>query len=196
MFEDKSIVELNGVKIVAQSAGAQLSKLRQMSQGFVYDAEQTAYSLGNAKIEALSDLLAHQQGRPTLVAYFFKEDLKRLLEFQPHPHIGSGTSPKQSIQLIKRWNSGELPVMYVHPQSVGHGLNLQKGGNHLIWYALPDSLEFHDQLIGRLRRQGQEADRVFCRYLKAVGTKDAKVLYALKTNKNIQDYLLEGLRDE
>ena len=94
---------------------------------------------------------------------------------------------------IERWNCGAIPLLLVHPQSAGHGLNLQYGGNIIVWYGLPWSLEYYQQANARLHRQGQTR-AVIVHHLMVEGTVDEKVYKSLQRKENVQEGLLQALK--
>jgi SNF2 family DNA or RNA helicase len=109
----------------------------------------------DAKLDALRELIDELQGEPPLIAYRYQHDLERLrAAFPRFPVIGKGTTPKQTDQIIRAWNARKLQGVIIHPQSGGHGLNMQGGGRHLIWFSTTWSLELYQQLVKRLHRGG------------------------------------------
>lgn len=142
--------------IVAMSAAAVSMKLRQITQGFIYDDDGKVNILHTAKADALSDLIDSMGREPLLIAYEFTEDLDAIRRVWKNiPYLGQGISAAKAAEHIQRWNNREYPVMALHPFSAGHGLNLQKGGSHICWYTLPWPLESWQQTNGRIDRQGQ-----------------------------------------
>ena len=143
------------------SGGVLVNKLAQVADGFLYTDDEGGYTwLHDAKVDALEEIIDEQQGAPLLVAYRYQAELARLQEKWPAPHLGAGVSNRAAEAAVHDWNARRLPLLYVHPASAGHGLNLQAGGNTIAWYGHTWSREEHDQLIARLRRQGQPADHV------------------------------------
>lgn len=148
---------MNG-EITAANAATLTGKLVQMANGAVYADNGEEVLIHNKKLDALEDLIEAANGRPVMVAYWYKHDLvrieKRLNEMKIYyEKLDSDAS-------IKKWNNGDLPVALIHPASAGHGLNLQSGGNILIWFGLTWSLELYQQTVARLWRQGQSAETV------------------------------------
>lgn len=125
-----------------------------MANGAVYNEDKKVIPLHDRKLDALEDLIEAANGKPVLVAYWFKHDLDRITERLHKLHIPFARADKSDS--IERWNRGELPVMLIHPASAGHGLNLQSGGCTLVWYGLTWSLELYQQTNARLWRQGQQ----------------------------------------
>ncbi len=173
-LKDELILSLDGQDIDAQSAVGLSNKLTQMANGAVYsdqrNTETNYIPIHERKLDALEDLLEAANGKPVLVAYWFKHDLSRIEERLHKRHIPF--SRLDTADSIKRWNNGELPVALIHPASAGHGLNLQSGGSMMIWFGLTWSLELYQQTNARLWRQGQEADTVVIHHLIAKDTID------------------------
>lgn len=153
--------------------------------------------LHDEKTDLVSDLVEELQGAPLLIAYDFRHDLARLQRRlgKDVPYIGGGTPAKRAIELEAAWNRGELPVLLGHPLSMGHGLNLQKAGNHVCFYSTPWALDVRDQLVGRVARQGSAHKRVFVHYLTARKTVDETILVALRNKSTGQAALLDALRN-
>lgn len=172
-------VEIGASAVLARnSAGVQI-KLRQMVNGAVYDMAGATTRVHDAKLEALRDLIEEQQGEPLMIVVAFQHDADRIREFLgvPIPYIGDGV--KDSTAIVDRWNRKELPLLLVHPQSGGEGLNMQEGGCALCWFSLTWSLKDFIQMCARIRRKGQESQVIF-HYLLMVGTVDEAVYSALQ----------------
>lgn len=131
-------------------------------------------------------------GQPVLVFYYFKHERERILErFEKDYQISELKSGD-----IKRWNAGEIDMLLVHPGSAGHGLNLQAGGNTIVWFSLPNwNLELYQQANARLYRQGQK-HAVTIYHLLTEGTVDGRMLASLKGKGETQQQLIEALRKE
>lgn len=172
-LENEYFLELDDFAIEAANAGVKVAKLEQIAQGFLYrPGERTFKELHTEKLEAFGDLVDELRGEPLLVAYKFQADLERLQKRWPAPYLGSGVSDTAAADAVRDWNAGKLPILYVHPASAGHGLNMQKGGNRVAWFAYTWSFEEHNQLVARLRRQGQESDMVFGHRFEIVNSVD------------------------
>lgn len=172
--------------IDAASAVGLSNKLHQLANGAVYDENGIAKVIHDRKLDALEDLIESANGKPVLIAYWFKHDRERLLSrFQ--------AIPIDKSEDIKRWNNGELPVAIIHPASAGHGLNLQAGGSTLIWFGLTWSLELYQQCNARLWRQGQK-DTVVIEHLITKGTIDEDVMAALEKKEMSQDHFIEAVK--
>ena len=191
-LKDDLILSLDGQDIDAANAVGLSNKLTQMANGAVYGEENNVIPIHDRKLDALEDLIEAANGKPVLVAYWFKHDLSRIEERLHKRHIPF--SKLDSADSIKRWNNGELPVALVHPASAGHGLNLQSGGSTLIWFGLTWSLELYQQTNARLWRQGQTADTVVIYHLIAKDTIDEKIMSVLKKKDKTQSALIDAVK--
>lgn len=180
------ITTIKGEEITAANAAALSGKLLQMANGAVYDEQGAVVYIHDRKLDALEDLIEAANGKPVLIAYWFKHDLARIKERFCVEALDSTDS-------IKRWNNGEIPVAVAHPASAGHGLNLQTGGSTLIWFGLTWSLELYQQTNARLWRQGQK-DTVVIHHLIAKGTIDERVMKALRNKDNTQAALIDAVK--
>lgn len=193
------LAELPGGVVTAANAAACYSKLSQMANGAVYlnDAKDVEH-IHDTKLDALEELVEELNGQPLLVAYEFNHDLDRLrARFGDIPHLGKGTTEKQEADYIARWNRNELPILACHPASAGHGLNLQEGNAaHLAWFGITWDFELYDQFIKRIRRSGNNAQRIFNHILMVRGTIDELKLDALRDKNMTQSGLLRALNTE
>jgi len=180
------VAMIKGEEISAANAAALSGKLLQMANGAVYDDEGAAIHIHDRKLEALEDLIEAANGKPVLIAYWFRHDLARIKERFAVETLDSSDS-------IKKWNNGEIPIAVIHPASAGHGLNLQAGGSTLIWFGLTWSLELYQQTNARLWRQGQR-ETVVIHHLIAKDTLDEKVMKALKDKDNTQAALIDAVK--
>jgi SNF2 family DNA or RNA helicase len=185
-FEKDCVAALPGGEVEAFTAAALLGKLTQFSNGHVYDAEKNVHVIHDAKLDALVELIEEAQ-EPVLVGYTFQSDRDRILQRLPHAEVIG-----KDMGVIARWNKGEIPVLIAHPASAGHGLNLQHGGRHLVWFGPPWSLELYLQMNGRLHRQGQERP-VMIHHLIATGTVDETIMAVLSGKNASQQRLLDAL---
>lgn len=192
-LETQFFLELGDNEVTAVNSGALSIKLRQFAGGFIYGEGKTTHALHETKLDMLQELLEEISGQPTLVAYQFQHEGEAIGEKLDAPRIGGGVPPRQTRKLIEQWNAGALPVLLVHPAAAGHGLNLQAGGRHLIWYSLPWDQEHYDQLLRRLWRQGQTKP-VHQYHLLIKDTIDEIVLKALKHKTKVQDAFLSSLK--
>ena len=184
---EASTVEDMDSAIVGSTAAVASGKLLQLANGACYDDNGDVFELHEHKLDALSEIVEAAQGQPVLVFYSYKHDLYRLRKRFPE-----GKEIVTSEQ-ITAWNNGDIPILFVHPASAGHGLNLQEGGHIIVWYGLPWSLELYQQANARLYRQGQEQS-VIIHHIITDGTIDTKVLNALQDKDNTQRALLEALK--
>lgn len=180
------ILPLEGGDIDAKSAVGLSNKLHQMANGAVYDENGKVRRIHDRKLDAVEDLIEAANGRPVMIAYWFKHDRKRLIE-------RFGAVPVDKSEDITKWNKGEIPVAIIHPASAGHGLNLQEGGCHLIWFGLNWSLELYQQCNARLWRQGQK-HTVTIQHIITKGTIDEDVLLALECKDVTQEALLQAVK--
>lgn len=185
-FKEDMVANLGDEEIDAVNAAVLSGKLLQMANGAVYDSENKAHVIHDKKLDALEDLIEGANGKPILVAYWYKHDLERIKERFPVRQI-------QSSKDIEDWNDGKIPIAVIHPASAGHGLNLQSGGSTLIWFGLTWSLELYQQTNARLYRQGQR-DTVIVHHIITKKTIDEDVLLALTKKEKTQDALIDAVK--
>ena len=173
-------------EIDAINAAALSSKLLQMANGAVYNDKKESIVIHDRKLDALEDLIEGANGKPVLIAYWFKHDITRIKERFDVREIKTGKD-------ITDWNEGKIPIAIIHPASAGHGLNLQAGGSTLIWFGLTWSLELYQQTNARLYRQGQDST-VVIHHILTNGTIDEDVMKALKAKERIQDALINSVK--
>jgi len=157
-----------------------------MANGAVYADDGSVANIHDRKLDALEDILEAANGKPVLIAYWYKHDLQRILNRFPAERL-------DSVDSIRRWNSGEIPVAAIHPASAGHGLNLQAGGSTLVWFGLTWSLELYQQTNARLWRQGQK-DTVVIHHIITKGTIDEQVMKVLRLKDKTQTALIDAVR--
>jgi len=184
-MKDEMVLSLDGKDIDAVNAAALSGKLLQMANGAIYDESGVVAQIHNRKLDALEDIIEAANGKPVLIAYWFKHDLKRILDRFPGEQLDSEDS-------IRRWNAGKIPVALIHPASAGHGLNLQAGGCTLVWFSLTWSLELYQQTNARLWRQGQK-ETVVVHHIVAKDTIDENVVVALAKKDTGQAALLRAV---
>ncbi|MGQ7453337.1 SNF2-related protein [Streptococcus suis] len=184
--------ELDGLEVTAANAASLTNKLVQLSNGAVYSDDHTAVPLHEQKLDALEDILESANGEPVLVAYWFKHDLARIMGRLEKLKVKSRVLKTEED--IREWNKGNVPVGLLHPAGAGHGLNLQKGGHHLVWFGLTWSLELYQQTNARLWRQGQEAETVVIQHIVTEGTIDEEILKALENKDAQQERLIEAVK--
>lgn len=185
-FKEDMVANLGDEEIDAVNAAVLSGKLLQMANGAVYDSENKAHVIHDKKLDALEDLIEGANGKPVLVAYWYKHDLERIKDRFPVRQI-------QSSKDIEDWNNSKIPIAVIHPASAGHGLNLQSGGSTLIWFGLTWSLELYQQTNARLYRQGQR-DTVIVHHIITKNTIDEDVLLALTKKEKTQDALIDAVK--
>lgn len=190
----------DGTEIEAETAAALSSKLLQLSSGVLYETIETfrddgtvkktrkVHAIHDKKIEEIEQIVTELDGQPVLIAYHFASSLERLQKLFPKAVVMD-----EEGACIKAWNAGKIKILLMHPQSGGHGLNLQKGGHHIVFFDIPWSLERYMQFIGRLARQGQ-LHPVIVWLLTAVGTLDVGVADSLRAKEDGQDKLFAKLK--
>ncbi len=186
------VLQLNGSEVTAANAAALSNKLCQMANGAVYGDGGDVHHIHERKLDALEDLIEAANGKPLLVAYWFKHDLMRISTRLTKRRIPF--SKLDSSASIAKWNKSELPVALIHPASAGHGLNLQAGGNAIIWFGLTWSLELYQQTCARLWRQGQAAKTVVIQHITAKDTIDERILKALSEKDKTQSALIDAVK--
>jgi SNF2 family DNA or RNA helicase len=158
-----------------------------MANGAVYGNDGEVNHIHDRKLDGLEDLIEGANGKPVLVAYWFKHDLARIEKRFDVVKLDTPDS-------IKRWNNGEIPAAVIHPASAGHGLNLQSGGSQLIWFGLTWSLELYQQTNARLWRQGQESETVVIHHIIAENTIDEQIMEALAKKDKTQADLIAAVK--
>lgn len=185
-FRDEMVANLGDEEIDAVNAAVLSGKLLQMANGAVYDDKNKAHLIHDRKLDALEDLIEGANGKPVLVAYWYKHDLERIQKRFPVRQIKSSKD-------IEDWNDGSIPIAVIHPASAGHGLNLQNGGSTLIWFGLTWSLELYQQTNARLYRQGQN-ETVVIHHIIAKNTIDEDVIVALTRKEKTQASLIDAVK--
>lgn len=193
-FRKDLILELPDGEVTAANAAALSGKLSQMANGAVYSDEDGVVNIHDRKLEALEDIIEAANGRPVLVAYWYKHDLERITKLLEKLKVEyARISSPGSIEM---WNRGEFAVGLIHSASAGHGLNLQQGGNHLVWFSIPWSLELYQQTNARLWRQGQSSETVVIQHIITRGTIDERIMKALAGKDHTQSALIEAVKAE
>ena len=187
ILRDDLILSIGDNDIDAANAASLSNKLSQMANGAVYGDEKSVHHIHDHKLDALEDLIEAANGKPVLVAYWFKHDLERI---QKRFKVREIKTSKD----ITDWNDGKIPVAVIHPASAGHGLNLQAGGSTLIWFGLTWSLELYQQTNARLWRQGQKSATVVIHHIIAENTIDELILKALHKKEKSQNALIDAVR--
>lgn len=186
-FEKDKLLEIEEDNaIVGASAGVLANKLLQYANGAIYDELKNTVELHQSKLDALDEIIEQANGEPILVFYNFQHDYDRIIERYPY------AQKLNTDEDLKKWNAKKIKLLVCHPASVGHGLNMQSGGNIVVWFGLTYSLELYLQANARLHRQGQK-EKVFIYHLISKGTVDEKVVDILKSKNATQQSLLEAL---
>lgn len=175
--------------ISAVNAAALSNKLLQFASGAVYDDDKNVTHLHDTKLDALVELVEEANGKPVLLFYQFKHEIPRISKALKD----YGVEVMTDDSCIERWNRGEIPVLLAHPASTAYGLNMQKGGNIIIWYGLNWALELYQQANARLNRQGQTKP-VHIYHLLVEGTMDAWVAKALANKVDTQESLMNAIK--
>jgi SNF2 family DNA or RNA helicase len=186
------VLTLGDGEITAANAASLSNKLSQMANGAVYDDSSSVVSIHDRKLDALEDLIEAANGKPVLVAYWFKHDLTRITERLKKLHIPFSCLDDSTS--IRRWNAGEIPVALIHPASAGHGLNLQSGGSTLVWFGVTWSLELYQQTVARLWRQGQTSQTVVVQHIVTKATIDNRIMKALSLKEHTQTALIDAVK--
>ncbi|CAK7069790.1 DEAD/DEAH box helicase [Tissierella sp.] len=190
-LEKEMLLEVDDTTIDAGSAAVLTNKLLQLCNGAVYDENRNVIDIHNCKIEVFLELIEGLNGKPALVFYNFQHDVSRIKK--------ALAGSKLIIRELKTpqdetdWNNRQIDILLAHPASAAYGLNLQEGGNHVIWFGLNWSLELYQQANKRLHRQGQK-EKVIIHHLVVEGARDDDVMEALGDKGNTQDKLMESLK--
>ena len=193
MKKDLILPYLENEAITAANAAALSGKLCQMANGAVYSDEGSVVHIHDRKLDALEDIIEAAQG-PILLCYWFKHDLERITKKLDELKVEYARISSDGS--IRMWNEGKFQVGLIHPASAGHGLNLQAGGNHIVWFGLTWSLELLEQSNARLWRQGQKAETVVVQYLVTAGTIDERILDAISKKEKDQNALIDAVKAE
>jgi len=181
------VLQLHGDEITAANAAALTGKLAQLSNGAIYSDDGKIIAFHDRKLDALEDIIEAANGKPVLVAYWFRHDLERIRK-------RFNVRELKSSKDIADWNAGQVPIGLIHPASAGHGLNLQDGGSTLVWFGLTWSLELYQQTNARLWRQGQKSRTVVIQHIITTGTIDGKILNALQRKDKTQSALINAVK--
>ena len=192
-LEREMILQLpdEGDDISVTSAAALSNKLLQLANGAVYDEDRQVHEIHGCKIEAFLELIESLQGKPALVFYNYQHDRERILK--------ALAGSKLRIRELKKpqdeddWNSHKIDILLTHPASSAYGLNLQQGGNHVVWFGLTWNYELYTQANKRLHRQGQ-TEKVIIHHLVCSGTRDEDVMQALQRKDDVQNWVMESLK--
>ena len=186
------VLQMPDGEITAANAASLSGKLSQMANGAVYTDAGETVAIHERKLDALEDIIEAANGKPVLVAYWFRHDLERITERLQKLKVPCSRLDTDSS--IRKWNAGEIPVALIHPASAGHGLNLQSGGNTLVWFGLTWSLELYQQTVARLWRQGQASETVVVQHIITKGTIDERIMKALSEKDTTQAALIDAVK--
>ena len=186
-FKKELVISLNGEEVDATNAAVLSGKLAQLANGAIYGNDGNIICVHDKKLDALEDLIEASNGKPTLVAYWFKHDLERIKKRFDVREL-------KTSQDIADWNRGNIPVAVIHPASAGHGLNLQAGGSTMIWFGITWSLELYQQTNARLWRQGQKSKTVVIYHIIAEKTIDEQIIRALREKDKTQSALIDAVK--
>lgn len=190
-LERQMVLELEDEDLTVTSAAALSNKLIQLANGALYDANRGVHEIHSAKVDALMELLESLNGKPVLLFYSFQHDKTRILAALHKSKLRVRTLSGVADQ--DAWNAGKVDVLLAHPASCAYGLNLQQGGNHIVWFGLPWNYELYVQANKRLHRQGQ-TEKVIVHHLVVQDSRDEDVMKALGKKEKAQDYVLESLK--
>ncbi|MGX7196745.1 SNF2-related protein [Enterococcus olivae] len=187
-LEREYVLEMKDADVVASNAATLSNKLLQLSNGAIYDEFGNEWEIHEKKLEALGRIIDEAQGQPVLVFYQYRHDLDRIqATFKQAKKLDVAAGD------IDAWNKGKIPVLLAHPQSAGHGLNLQAGGHIIVWFGLTWSLEYYQQANARLDRQGQK-EPVIVHHLVTTDTIDEQVIKALENKEVGQEALMAAVK--
>ena len=190
-FEKEKIFEVfgSGEEITAMNAAVLSNKLLQFAGGAIYDEDKEVHELHDSKLEALDELIESANGQPVLIAWNYQHERDRLfLKLKKYKPVQLKTNAD-----VLKWNKGEIQVMLMHPASGGHGLNLQAGGNIIVWFSPTWALELEQQLNARLDRQGQTKSVIIHRLI-AKGTIDEDVVKSISSKNRTQNDLMDAVK--
>lgn len=185
-FKKEMVMTIQEKEIDAINAASLSNKLIQLANGSIYDEDKKFYEVHNKKLDKLEEIIESANGKPVLVAYWFKADKERIEKRFKVREIKTADD-------IKQWNKGMIDLALIHPASAGHGLNLQSGGSTLVWFSLTWSLELYQQTNARLYRQGQK-DTVVIHHLIIKNTIDEDIMKSLKRKDKTQESLMKAVK--
>lgn len=185
-FKKEMVMTIQEKEIDAINAASLSNKLIQLANGSIYDKDKKFYEVHNKKLDKLEEIIESANGKPVLVAYWFKADKERIEKRFKVREIKTADD-------IKQWNKGMIDLALIHPASAGHGLNLQSGGSTLVWFSLTWSLELYQQTNARLYRQGQK-DTVVIHHLITKNTIDEDIMKSIKRKDKTQEALMKAVK--
>lgn len=186
-FEREQVLALADKDITALNAAGLFNKLCQFANGTIYDADKVSHVVHDGKFDRLKEIVEDLNGKPMLVFYSIVADKERILStFKQARHL-------KTAKDIKDWNEGKIEILVAHPASAGHGLNLQFGGNNILWYGMPTSLEFYLQGIKRIHRNGVVGIVNNMRLITR-GTQDERVIQMLAGKDKLQTAMIRAVK--
>ena len=185
-FKKEMVMTIQEKEIDAINAASLSNKLIQLANGSIYDEDKKFYEVHNKKLDKLEEIIESANGKPVLVAYWFKADKERIEKRFKVREI-------KTTEDIKQWNMGMINLALIHPASAGHGLNIQSGGSTLVWFSLTWSLELYQQTNARLYRQGQKGT-VVIHHLITKNTIDEDIMKSLKRKDKTQEALMRAVK--
>ena len=193
-MKEELVLSLPDGEVTAANAAVLTGKLLQLSNGAIYTDNGNTVQIHDRKLDALEDIIEGMNGKPLLLAYWFKHDYERIAHRLTEINVPFERLDSEAS--IRRWNEGKIQVGLAQPASTGHGLNLQEGGNTICWFSPIWSLELYQQMNARLFRQGQRAATVVITHIVTKGTVDSRVLKALEEKDRIQEALIAAVKAE
>ena len=190
-FTREKVLELEDTDVTAGSAAQVALKLLQIADGAIYDEDRTVHEIHDAKLDELEQIIDEANGKPVIVFYWFQHSGDRIRRrLKKRKLVISGLDTTEERQA---WNRGEIGVALVQPGSKSHGLNLQDGGNIIVWFSMITDLEIYIQANKRLHRQGQK-QKVLIHHIACKDTYDEEAVENLKRKDCSQKRLLESLK--
>lgn len=190
-FQKEKVLELEDINITAGSAAQVSQKLLQIANGAIYDEDHNVHEIHDAKLEELEAIIEEANGKPVMVFYWFQHDAERIKKRLKKQKLRISDLKEQKDRIA--WNAGEVDIALVHPASMGHGLNLQDGGNIIVWFSMTFDLEIYTQANARLHRQGQK-QKVLIHHIVCEDTCDEVALERLEAKDDSQKRLMERLK--
>lgn len=188
-FERDYVLSLGEDELVAANAAVLSGKLQQIANGAIYDEDKKVIEVHDEKLNVLERIVEEAQGKPILVFYWFQHDRDRILKRFKQAKVLDVNDGD-----VAKWNASEIPILLAHPASAGHGLNLQKGGNIMVWFSMTWSLELYQQAVARLYRQGQTEQTVIMHRIIVKGTEDIRARRRLETKDQGQNELIAAVK--
>ena len=192
-LEREMVLELPDDEVTVTSAAALSNKLLQLGNGAIYGEDHSVHEVHGCKIEAFMELIESlsASGKSALVFYNYQHDKERLQKALAK--TGQVVRELKTTEDEDDWNAGKIDILLTHPASSAYGLNLQQGGNHVVWFGLNWNYELYTQANKRLHRQGQ-TEKVIIHHLVCGGTRDEDVMAALARKDDVQQFVMESLK--